>query len=82
MKRISFIMCPDTDGRITVKEVLQYIIQDIPEIKVPDTDIMQIPLAALELSEDTTKHCIDGEICGKKWKDGKCIEYEITLIFG
>ena len=52
------------------------------EKKVPDTDIMQIPLAALALSEDSTKHCVDGELYGKKWKDGRYTEYEITLIFG
>lgn len=82
MKRISFIMHIDADGKITVKEILTYIIQNLPEIKVPDADIMQIPLAALTLSDDSNKHCIDGEICGRKWQDGKYIEYEITLIFG
>lgn len=82
MKRISFAMHIDTDGKITVKEILTYIIQNLPEIKVPNTDIMQIPLAALTLSEDNTKHCINGEILGKEWQDGRYIEYEITLIFG
>lgn len=82
MKRISFTMHIDADGKITVKEILTYIIQNMPEIKVPDTDIMQIPLVALALSEDSTKHCIDGEMCGKKWQDGKYTEYEIILIFG
>lgn len=81
MKRISFIMHIDSDGKITVKEILTYIIQNIPEIKVPDTDIMQIPLAALTLSEDSEKHCVDGETYAKKWKDGRYMEYEITLIF-
>lgn len=81
MKRISFTMCIDADGRITVKEVLDYIIQNVPEIQVPDVDIMQIPLAALTLSGDSKKHCVDGEMCGKKWQDGKYTEYEITLIF-
>lgn len=82
MKRISFTMCIDTDGKITVKEILNYIIQNVPRIKVPDSDIMQIALAALTLSEDNTKHCIGGEICGKKWEDGRYTEYEITLIYG
>ena len=82
MKRISFTMHIDADGKITVKEILTYIIQNLPEIKVPDADIMQIPLATLTLSDDSNKHCIDGEICGRKWQDGKYIEYEITLIFG
>ena len=40
MKRISFTMHIDADGKITVKEILTYIIQNLPEIKVPDTDIM------------------------------------------
>ena len=82
MKRISFIMSIDAEGKITVKEILNYIIQNVPEVKVPDTDIMQIPLASLALSDDSTKHCIDGEMCGKKWQDGKYMEYEITLTFG
>lgn len=81
MKRISFTMHIDEDGKITVKEVLTYIIQNLPEIKVPDTDIMQIPLAALTLLEDNKKHCVDGEAYAKKWKDGRYTEYEITLIF-
>lgn len=82
MKRISFTMCIDAEGKITVKEVLSYIMQNMPEIKVPDADIMQIPLAALTLSDDSNKHCVDGEMCGKKWQDGKYMEYEITLTFG
>lgn len=82
MKRISFTMCIDTDGKITVKEILTFIIQNVPEIKVPNTDIMQIPLAELTLSENNAKHCIDGEAYAKKWKDGRYTEYEITLIFG
>lgn len=82
MKRISFTICIDADGKITVKEILNYIIQNVPEVKVPDADIMQIPLASLTLSDDRTKHCVDGEMCGKKWQGGKYIEYEITLTFG
>lgn len=82
MNRISFTMCVDADGKIMVKELLNYIMQNVPEIKVPDIDIMQIPLASLILSEDSTKHCVDGQICGKTWQDRKYTEYEITLIFG
>lgn len=82
MKRISFTMHIDADGKITVREILTYIIKNVPEIKVPNTDIMQIPLAALTLSDDSKKHCVDGETYGKKWKDGRYTEYEITLIFG
>lgn len=33
-------MCPDMEEKITVKEVLNYIMQNLQEIKVPDTDIM------------------------------------------
>ena len=61
---------------------MNHIIQNLPEIKIPAADIMQIPLAALTLSDDSKKHCVDGEMCGKKWQDGKYTEYEITLIFG
>lgn len=81
MKRISFTMHIDAEGKITVREILTYIIQNLPEIKVPNTDIMQIPLAALTLSEDNTRHCIDGEAYAKKWQDGRYAEYEITLFF-
>lgn len=38
MKRISFTICIDADGKITVKEILNHIIQNVPEIKVPDAD--------------------------------------------
>ena len=82
MKRITFAMHINVDGKITVREILTYIIQNLPEIKIPDADIMQIPLAALTLSDDSGKHCIEGEAYAKKWKDGRYTEYEITLIFG
>ena len=60
MERISFILSVDSDGKITVKNVLEYIMQNVLQIKVPDTDITKIPLAALTLADDTTKHCVDG----------------------
>ena len=38
MERISFTMTADNDGKITVKNVLEYIMQNIPQIKVPDVE--------------------------------------------
>ena len=81
MKRISFTMTPDNDGRITVTNTLEYIMQNVPQIKVPDTDITKIPLTALTLADDTTKHCVDGYASGLKWENGRFIEYQFTLIF-
>lgn len=81
MKRISFIMTADNDGKITVKSVLEYIMQNVPQIKVPDADIARIPLADLILAEDTTKHCVDGYASGLKWDNGRFVEYQFTLIF-
>lgn len=81
MKRISFTMIPDSDGRITVTSVIRKILETIPEIKVPDADIAVIPLAALSLVEDQHKHCVDGYIDGKEWKDGRFTEYQFTLVF-
>ena len=81
MKRISFTMTPDNDGRITVTNTLEYIMQNVPQIKVPDTDITKIPLVALTLADDTTKHCVDGYTSGLKWENGRFIEYQFTLIF-
>ena len=81
MERIRFIMTADNDGKITVKNVLEYIMQNIPQIKVPDTDITKIPLAALTLADDTTKHCVDGYASGLKWENGRFIEHQFTLIF-
>ena len=81
MKRISFTMTADNDGKITVKNILEYIIQNIPQIKVPDADITRIPLASLMLADDNTKKCVDGYTEGKTWINGKCTEYQFTLIF-
>ena len=81
MKRISFIMTADTDGKITVKNVLEYIMQNVPQIKVPDADITKIPLATLTLTEDNTKKCVDGYSEGTTWINGKCTQYVFTLIF-
>ena len=52
MERISFTMTADNDGKITVKNVLEYIMQNIPEIKVPDTDMDTISLSQLTLTEE------------------------------
>ena len=81
MKRISFTMTADNDGKITVKNVLEYIMQNVPQIKVPDADIARIPLADLTLTEDNTKKCVDGYTEGITWIDGRCTEYQFTLIF-
>lgn len=79
--RIIFTISPDENGRITVANVLKYIKENVPQISVPDADITKIPLADLTLAEDNTKHCIDGYASGKRWENGRFIEYEFTLIF-
>lgn len=81
MKKISFTMTADNDGKITVKNVLEYIMQNVPQIKVPDADISTIPLVALTLADDGNKKCVDGYAEGRTWIDGKCTEYQFTLIF-
>ena len=81
MERISFIMTADNDGKITVKNVLEYIMQNVPEIKIPDADINTIPLAALTIADDNTKKCVDGYTEGITWISGRCTEYQFTLIF-
>ena len=81
MERISFTMTADNDGKITVKNVLEYIMQNVPQIKVPDADITKIPLADLTLADDSTKKCVDGIAEGRTWIGGRCTEYQFTLIF-
>ena len=81
MERISVTMTADNDGESTVKNVLEYIMQNIPEIKVPDADISKIPLADLTLADDRTKKCVDGIAEGRTWIGGRCTEYQFTLIF-
>ena len=81
MERISFILPVDSDGKITVKNVLEYIMQNVPQIKVPDTDINTISLSQLTLAEDNTKKCVDGYAEGTTWIGGRCTEYVFTLIF-
>ena len=81
MERISFIMATNNNGKITVRDVLYYIMQNIPQIKVPDTDINTISLSQLTLTEDRTKKCVDGIAEGRTWISGRCTEYQFTLIF-
>ena len=81
MERISFTMTTDNDGKITVKNVLEYIMQNIPQIKVPDADINTISLSQLTLTEDRTKKCVDGIAEGRTWINGRCKQYVFTLIF-
>ena len=81
MERISFIMATNNNGKITVRDVLCYIMQNIPQIKVPDADISKIPLADLTLADDSTKKCVDGIAEGRTWTNGRCTQYVFTLIF-
>ena len=81
MERINFIMATNNNGKITVRDVLCYIMQNVPQIKVPDADISKIPLADLTLTEDNTKKCVDGYTEGITWISGRCTEYQFTLIF-
>ena len=81
MKRISFIMATNNNGKITVRDVLCYIMQNVLQIKVPDADISKIPLADLTLTEDSTKKCVDGYTEGISWTGERCTEYQFTLIF-
>ena len=81
MEIISFTMATNNNGKITVRDVLCYIMQNIPEIKVPDANISKIPLADLTLADDSTKKCVDGIAEGRTWINGKCTQYVFTLIF-
>ena len=81
MERISFTMATNNNGKITVKNVMEYIMQNVPQIKVPDADITKIPLATLTLTKDNTKKCIDGYTEGITWIGGRCTEYQFILIF-
>ena len=81
MERISFTMLADSNGKITVTNTIKYIMQNVPQIKVPDTDINTIPLADLTLTKDNTKKCVDGYAEGTTWINGKCTQYKFTLVF-
>ena len=84
MERISFILSVDSDGKITVKNTMLYIMENVPQIKIPaDMDIMNISLSMLTLAEDNTKKCIDGLLEGGTWNNEKCayMDYKCTLVF-
>lgn len=84
MERISFILSVDSDGKITVKNTMLYIMQNVPQIRIPaDIDIMDISLSMLTLAEDSRKRCVDGLLEGVTWNDEKCAytDYKCTLIF-
>ena len=81
MERINFIMATNNNGKITVRDVLCYIIQNVPQIKVPNADINTISLSQLTLTEDKNKKCVDGIAEGITWIGGRCTEYQFTLIF-
>lgn len=81
MERISFTMTTNNNGKITVRDVLCYIMQNIPQIKVPDADISTISLSQLTLTEDKNKKCVDGIAEGRTWINEKCTQYVFTLIF-
>ena len=80
MERINFTMATN-NGKITVRDVLCYIMQNIPQIKVPDTDINTISLSQLTLTEDNTKKCADGYTEGITWINGRCTQYVFFFIF-
>ena len=84
MERISFILSVDSDGKITVKNTMLYIMENVPQIKIhADMDIMNISLSMLTLTEDNTKKCIDGLLEGVTWNNEKCAytDYKCTLVF-
>ena len=85
MERISFILSVDSDGKITVKNTMLYIMENVPQIKIPtDIDIMNISLSMLTLSNDNTRKCLKGTFVGTKWNNNLCVYTEGTLelIFG
>lgn len=82
MERISFILSVDSDGKITVKNTMLYIMENVPQIRIPaDMDIMNVSLSMLTLTKDSTKKCVDGYAEGISWTNGKCTQYKFTLVF-
>ena len=71
------------NGRLKTVDVIRYIKNHFPQIKVPDIDIMNISLSMLTLAEDNTKKCIDGLLEGVTWNNEKCkyTDYKCTLVF-
>ena len=82
MERISFVLSVDSDGKITVKNIMLYIMKNLPQVKIPaDMDIMNVSLSMLTLAKDSTKKCINGYAEGISWINGKCTQYKFTLVF-
>ena len=82
MERISFILSVDSDGKITVKNTMLYIMEHVPQVKIPtDMDIMDISLSMLTLAKDNTKKCVNGLLEGVTWNNEKCAytDYKISL---
>ena len=73
MEKVQFIMETDTEGRITVKGIMQYIKSNLPEIAMPDKELWEICLLDLSMNG---KSCHDGYF---EYIDGK--QYKMTLIF-
>lgn len=82
MERISFILSVDSAGKITVKNTMLYIMENVPQVKIPaDMDIMDISLSMLTLAKNNAKKCVDGYAEGTTWINGKCTQYKFTLVF-
>lgn len=72
------------NGRLKTVDVIRYIKNHFPQIKVPDIDIMNVSLSMLTLSNDNTRKCLKGTFVGTKWNNSLCVYTEGTLelIFG
>ena len=72
------------NGRLKTVDVIRYIKNHFPQIKVPDIDIMNVSLSMLALSNDSTRKCLKGTFVGTKWNNSLCVYTEGTLelIFG
>ena len=73
MEKVQFIIETDTEGRITVKSVIQHIKNNLLEVVMPDKDISEICLLDLSMNG---KSCHDGYF---EYINGK--QYKMTLIF-
>ena len=54
------------NGRLKTVDVIRYIKNHFPQIKVPDIDIMNVSLSMLTLSNDNTRKCLKGIFVGTK----------------
>ena len=72
------------NGRLKTVDVIRYIKNHFPQIKVPDIDIMNVSLSMLALSNDNTRKCLKCTFIGTKWNNSLCVYTEGTLelIFG